>query len=312
MRSFWKLAVLASLSAAGAGTTSAEAAGGSIWDHNGSKMTLEENGDKRKLVYTGLRDGLDKAGIRQGTVLFNGEKKANGRLAGFAKIFKGTCNPVDYFVEGTLNEAKGEIVLQGQAPVYAAGASCEVTGYSDSSPASTLRFAKISDAPAADVVAGRAPDAQIEQGDRSPADEGYLPPVQHGRSTARAEEPDQSPPAAQSGQRPPPRQGYAPGAQGQDQDRNRSAYGDEDDRDDRGYAAPRQRDDVAPHERYGRNDDGYDDRRYSRGPDPYDERSYRRRPGIWDPEDELAPDADSNSDDDDYDRPAPRPWGRRW
>ena len=180
MRSFFKLAVLAALGAVGAGTTSAQAAS-SIWDHNGSKMTLEENGEKRKLIYTEPREGLDKAGIRQGTVLFNGERKANGRLAGFAKIFKGTCNPVDYFVEGTQNEAKGEIVLQGQAPVYAAGTSCEVTGYSDSSAASTLRFARIGDAPAGDVVAGRAPDQQFEQGDRGPADE-YLPPAQRGRS----------------------------------------------------------------------------------------------------------------------------------
>jgi hypothetical protein len=308
MRSFWTLAVFAALGAAGAGGSSAYAASGSIWDHNGSKMTLEENGEKRKLVYTGPREGLDKAGIRQGTVLFNGEKKADGRLAGFAKIFKGTCNPVDYFVEGTLNEGKGEIVLQGQAPVYAAGTSCEVTGYSDSSPASTLRFAKISDAPAADVVAGRAPDQPVEQGDRGPADE-YLPPAQRGRAVSRAEEEAAPllPPAGQARQRTVPQPGY----DAQNGSRNRSATADEDDRDERAYADPRYRDDGARDRRYG---DSYEDRRYSRGPDPYDERPYRRRPGIWDPEEEMTPDEDSEYDD--YDRRPPPPpsplWGRRW
>jgi hypothetical protein len=299
MRGVVKLAVLSALMSAGAWSVPVHAAGGSIWDHNGSKLTLEENGDKRKLVYKELREGLDKAGIRPGTVLFNGEKKPNGRLAGFAKIFKGTCNPVDYFVEGTFNERKGEIVLQGQAPVYASGTSCEVTGYSDSSPASTLSFTKIGDAPSA-VVAGRAPDPQIEQGDGGVMDNGYLPPAPRGRAAARSPDAEQPAPPPPSGTA--PRRGSNPDAQ------NRSgaaADTDEDDPDNRDYVRPRD-------PRYGR----YpyyadDDRRYTRAPDPYQERSDRRRPDAPNPDEDMAPDEDDGYYDA-YRRPVSPFWGRRY
>ena len=295
MRGFLKLALLSALGAAGTIGTPAQAASGSIWDHNGSKMTLEEKGEKRKLIYSEPREGLDKAGIKVGTVLFNGERKADGRLAGFARIYKGNCNPVDYFVEGTLNEARGEIVLQGQAPVYASGTSCEVTGYSDTSAASTLKFAKISDAPDSPAVASRTPEPEIEQGDRGPADE-YLPPAQPGRSASRPQE-DLPPltPRNQPGERAEP--GQAPAAPDA---RNRATETDPEDQEELGEPAPR---------RYGR-DDSYDDRRYSRAPDPYAERR-PRRPGIWNPEEETPSDDDEGYYDD-YDRPPPSPfWGRR-
>ncbi len=288
MRGYLTLAVLMGLG------MPAHAAGGSIWDHNGSKMTLEENGDKRKLVYSELREGLDKAGVKVGTVLFNGERKADGRLAGFARIFKGTCNPVDYFVEGTLNESKGEIVLQGQAPVYASGTSCEVTGYSDSSPASTLTFSKISDAPSA-VVAERTPDQEIEQGDRAP-DNDYLPPAQRDPARRADQQPAQGAPPPRAQQ---PQQGAAPRQQTRTPPptQNRRAEVDEDEIDE--SEPPRFR-------RYR----DYD-RRYSRAPDPYQERPYRRRPGIWEPDDELEDEPEDRYYDE-YNEPPPSPfWGRR-
>jgi hypothetical protein len=109
------------------------------WDHNGSLMVLEENGKKRKLVYTEPRSTLDTAGVKRGTVLFDGEEKADGRLAGYAKLFRAGCDPVDYFVEGSLDTSKGEILLQGQAPIYS-GTGCKITGYSDDNTASSLTF----------------------------------------------------------------------------------------------------------------------------------------------------------------------------
>ena len=109
------------------------------WDHNGSVMVLEENGKKRRLVYAEPRGTLDTAGVRKGTVLFDGEEKADGRLAGYAKLFRVGCDPVDYFVEGSLDKSKGEILLQGQAPIYS-GTGCKITGYSDDSTASSLSF----------------------------------------------------------------------------------------------------------------------------------------------------------------------------
>lgn len=288
------LHTLALLSALGALAAPAHAASGSIWDHNGSKMTLEENGEKRKLVYKEPKEGLDKAGIRPGTVLFNGERKANGRFAGFAKIFKGNCNPLDYFVEGTLNERTGEIVLQGQAPIYTSGTSCEVNGYSDSSPASTLKFAKIGDAPNDAVASGQ---PEIEQGDGGVNNNDYLPPSTRNRTAERS--PQDVPPLApqtgtQSYRTAPPPAGATP---------NRDAYNDEAEREDSQQGE----------RRYGRNPyDDYDNRRYSRAPEPYREQrpDARRRPD-WEPEDEMT-------DDDDYyedryeRRPLPSPFWRRW
>ena len=109
------------------------------WDHNGSLMVLEENGKKRKLVYSEPRGALDTAGVKRGTVLFDGEEKTDGRLAGYAKLFRAGCDPVDYFVEGSLDTSKGEILLQGQAPIYS-GTGCKITGYSDDNTASSLTF----------------------------------------------------------------------------------------------------------------------------------------------------------------------------
>ena len=303
-----KLAVFSMLGIAGALAMPAQAANGSLWDHNGSRVSLEENGDKRKLVYTEPREGLDKAGIKKGTVLFNGERKTNGRFGGFARIFKGTCNPIDYFVEGALDERKGEIVLQGQAPVYASGTGCEVSGYSDSSPASILKFTRIGDAPESAVVAERAPAEEIEQGDRGPADE-YLPPSQRGGNrNATRTAPEASPAprreAAPAPQRVEPeqdtasRRAPAPTIQGRNND---PADIDETDPDGRGgYYRPRDR-------RYGSSQDSYEDRRYTRAPDSYEERSYRRRSRIWDREDDV----DEETYDDRYNRRVSPFWGWR-
>jgi hypothetical protein len=297
------LITLAALSALTSLATPVQAASESIWDHNGSKMTLEANADKRKLVYTEPREGLDKAGIRKGTVLFNGSTKPNGRLAGFAKIFKASCNPIDYFVEGTFNEARGEIVLQGQAPTYASGTSCEVTGYSDSSPASTLKFSRIGDAPPdSAAIAQGDPGAGIEQGDGG-RDDDYLPPSQRNRSASRPGDDADQPPLRRDA----PQQSQ--GSNGRDanppvQNRDRSATVDQNDPDnDPRYAPPRDR------RYYGRYPDDQD-RRYSRAPDPYDTPTYRRRPGVWDPDDEAMPDEDADYDV--YDRRWRSPiWGYR-
>ena len=109
------------------------------WEHNGSVVVLEESGKKRKLVYAEPRGPLNTAGVKRGTVLFDGEEKADGRLAGYAKLFRAGCDPVDYFVEGSFDKSKGEILLQGQAPIYS-GQGCKITGYSDDNTASSLKF----------------------------------------------------------------------------------------------------------------------------------------------------------------------------
>lgn len=128
------------------------------WDHNGSLMVLEENGKKRKLVYAEPRNTLDTAGVKRGTVLFDGEEKADGRFAGYAKLFRAGCDPVDYFVEGSLDTSKGEILLQGQAPIYS-GTGCKITGYSDDNSASSLSFRQQGGGAYASGTDQRPPDA---------------------------------------------------------------------------------------------------------------------------------------------------------
>lgn len=237
MRGVFMLACFSALSAVTLAGTPASAATSSYWDHNGSKMALEEDGAKRKITYAEPKQGLDKAGIRPGTVLFEGERKPDGRFAGNAKIFKGGCNPVDYFVEGTLDEAKGEIVLQGQAPVYAQQ-GCEVAGYSETSAASTLTFASAS--PPEPVATAQRPfDDQIEQGDRSPSDEALPPSTSPSDRYARRYDPDSD----------------------YDTRRYRSPRADEDDRDNGLF---RQR------ERYGSAPNSYDNEPFRRRPGIYE------------------------------------------
>ncbi len=126
--------------AAGLPFVSAQAfAATSTWDHNGSLMRFEENGQKRRFLYEQPRDNLGAAGVHNGTVLFDGEEKKDGRLAGYAKLFRKGCDPVDYFVEGAYDKNKGEILLQGQAPIYS-GQGCKITGYTEDGSASSLLF----------------------------------------------------------------------------------------------------------------------------------------------------------------------------
>jgi hypothetical protein len=139
MRNLRKLLAFSAVGAACAFLSWPAHASTSAWDHNGSVVVLEESGKKRKLVYSEPRGTLDTAGVKSGTVLFDGEEKADGRLAGYAKLFRAGCDPVDYFVEGSLDKSKGEILLQGQAPIYS-GNGCKITGYSDDNTASSLTF----------------------------------------------------------------------------------------------------------------------------------------------------------------------------
>jgi hypothetical protein len=277
MRRPLMLAVCSALASLSAASSPAQSANGSLWDHNGSKMTWQEDGEKRKFVYTEPKEGLDKAGIRPGTVLFEGKRKPDGRLAGMAKIFRGGCNPVDYFVEGTYEQRKGQIVLQGQAPVYGEK-GCEVSGYSDSSPASTLSFSYLGEAPA---LAERRPEPnEIEQGDGGADDSAaYLPPSSRQGFARRKEEPEARLPRS--------------GDQADEEPLSRRA---------------------SPYRRY-EDEDRYPDywtspeRRYSRGPDYYEERERaerRRRLQRL-----LEPDYEDEEIYEDYAPPYRSYWRRR-
>jgi len=147
-----------------------------VWDHNGSLMRLETNDDKRRFVYDQPREALDSAGVKRGTILFDGKEKKDGRLAGYAKLFRTGCDPVDYFVEGPHDREKGKILLQGQAPIYS-GDGCKITGYTDDGSASSLTFTLQGPPPGLYADRRSDPPATGSEGRRQrEASRDYLPP----------------------------------------------------------------------------------------------------------------------------------------
>lgn len=179
----------------------------SLWDHNGSMMRLEEKDEKRRFVYQSPREALKSAGVKPGTILFDGTEKKDGRLAGYAKLFRTGCDPVDYFVEGAYDKTKGKILLQGQAPIYS-GNGCKITGYTDDGSASSLKFTRESAPPRAIARSARAEEDPRYGPDPNGA---YRPP----RSASPAEDaPAYATPRrddrdyAYQGRRPPPDRPY--------------------------------------------------------------------------------------------------------
>jgi hypothetical protein len=152
-----------------AGGSSLASAQASQWDHNGSLMRLEVDGKKTRFVYEDPRGALAAAKVKSGTVLFDGKEKKDGRLEGYAKLFRKGCDPVDYYVEGAYDKEKGEILLQGQAPLYS-GEGCKITGYTDEGSASSLQFTRTGPAP--DLYADRGDPAALSSDDSRD----YLPP----------------------------------------------------------------------------------------------------------------------------------------
>ncbi len=104
--------------------TSANAA--SCWNHNGSLMRLEASGNDRWMYYERPRSVLRAAGVRRGTLLFNGRKSGNwysGTARRFSKFCPGT--PLEYFVEGPVAGNQLKVTLRGQRQVHR---SCRTTG----------------------------------------------------------------------------------------------------------------------------------------------------------------------------------------
>ena len=91
----WTMAGLFLVMSAGAG------AADSCWDHNGSLMRLKAQGAERYFYYEDPRPALRSAGVRRGTLLFNGTTNG-GRYSGLARVFSSACpgEPLEYWVEG--------------------------------------------------------------------------------------------------------------------------------------------------------------------------------------------------------------------
>jgi hypothetical protein len=57
-----------------------------LWDHNGSVMSLVAKGSSREFYYQKPRPGMLEAGAKPGSLLFRGEV-SNGQYSGMAFIF---------------------------------------------------------------------------------------------------------------------------------------------------------------------------------------------------------------------------------
>jgi len=103
-----------------------EARADSCWDHNGSLMRLQAEGNQRWMYYEIPREVLRRAGVSQGTLLFNGKKSGNW-YSGTARRFSKFCsgNPLEYFVEGPVRKDQLQVTVRGTREIYK---ECQPTG----------------------------------------------------------------------------------------------------------------------------------------------------------------------------------------
>lgn len=97
----------------------------SLWDHNGSIVRLVADGSHRTFLYEVPREGLQRAGVSKGTILFEGVRDGQ-RYKGTARRFSRNCaEPLQYSVSGAV-ETETRIVLRGQREVF--DSACHATG----------------------------------------------------------------------------------------------------------------------------------------------------------------------------------------
>jgi hypothetical protein len=103
-----------------------QVAADSLWEHNGSTLQLREEGTVRAFRYSEPRAELRKAGVVDGTVLFDGKKNGN-RLSGTAYRFSKGCTAIGYAVEGAVSPNSQNLTLSGRAPKR--NSQCKVVGH---------------------------------------------------------------------------------------------------------------------------------------------------------------------------------------
>src|SRR4029077_13599708 len=105
--------------------TQTESAERTIWDHNGSVMSLVANGSSREFYYQKPRPGMLDAGARPGSLLFRGRVNG-GQYSGTAYFFNPHCGAIPFEVKGPSLRDEERIVLTGQAPRV--GRDCRTYG----------------------------------------------------------------------------------------------------------------------------------------------------------------------------------------
>jgi hypothetical protein len=83
----------------------------SLWDHNGSVVSLIAQGAAREFHYKEPRPGVLDTGARPGSLLFRGKQ-----YTGAAFMFDRRCGQVSYAVSGPILDNDQRVVLTGEAP----------------------------------------------------------------------------------------------------------------------------------------------------------------------------------------------------
>ena len=98
----------------------------SCWDHNGSLMRLQAEGNKRWFYYEVPRPVLQQAGVHRGTLLFEGYKQ-NNWYDGEARVFSKHCpgNPLIYSVQGPVRADQLQVTVRGTRELHK---KCNPTG----------------------------------------------------------------------------------------------------------------------------------------------------------------------------------------
>lgn len=83
------------------------------WTHNNSSFILITIGNRKKIVFTVVRSGLQQEGVQPGAVIFDGIQNGQS-LEGTAYVFSKRCGTIPYTVRGYAEER--QIVVNGMAP----------------------------------------------------------------------------------------------------------------------------------------------------------------------------------------------------
>ena len=84
--------------------------GGSLWLHNGSVMRLTASDNARQIRYERPRPNLARRGVKQGELLFEGQRNAN-TYSGTAYIFTKSCGKAAYAVSGRVENNGTRVVI---------------------------------------------------------------------------------------------------------------------------------------------------------------------------------------------------------
>jgi hypothetical protein len=89
--------------------------GDKYWLHNRSRMVLHASGAARKFIYQVPREGLAEVGVKNGSILFEGERRGD-RYIGTAYIFSSNCGKLSYEVSGPVSDDDRKVTLYGRRP----------------------------------------------------------------------------------------------------------------------------------------------------------------------------------------------------